>query len=319
MALRPRGKCVLRSRMSRRRTSIRPLRRVRRPIPTSRKPSRFCRTRAPRGRPPSRIVAKLRGKLAAPATYSNIHCVTPARHKRVRRLSSRRHPCVKDLSSLARWRRCGLRGVLAIAIIFLAGCEKKSFSKTELRAVTDEIVSAAQRVAGRKSEITIRPEVQAIPQPARDRRAPADNIYISLADSSQGGALRQRPRGNRAAPQTLHRGILHGRRDSLRFFARWRPHARDSRGHAARRPRPPAISAPAPTESRSSPSSSTTWDTTAPRPMSLLALPFPLTISDSASSAAFRRGRRRGLSPRRPGPAASPHGAGGRKAAARRA
>jgi len=79
---------------------------------------------------------------------------------------------------------------LAVAIIFLAGCEKKSFSKTELRAVTDEVVSAAQRVAGRKSEITIRPEVQ----PSRSG-APAsltaDNIYISLADSSQGGALRQ--------------------------------------------------------------------------------------------------------------------------------
>jgi polysaccharide deacetylase 2 family uncharacterized protein YibQ len=79
---------------------------------------------------------------------------------------------------------------LAIALIFLAGCGKKSPSKTELRAVTDEVVSAAQRVTGRKSEITIRPEIQP-PRPGAPASLAADNIYISLAEPSQAGALRQ--------------------------------------------------------------------------------------------------------------------------------
>jgi len=79
---------------------------------------------------------------------------------------------------------------LIVVVIFLAGCEKKSLSKAELRAVTDEVVSAAQRVAGRKSEITIRPEVQSSPYGAPAQIA-ADNIYISLADPSEAGALKQ--------------------------------------------------------------------------------------------------------------------------------
>ncbi len=80
--------------------------------------------------------------------------------------------------------------ILAIAVIFLAGCGKKSLSKTELRAVTDEVVSAAQRITGRKSEITIRPEAQP-PRPGAPASLAADNIYISLADPSQTTALRQ--------------------------------------------------------------------------------------------------------------------------------
>jgi polysaccharide deacetylase 2 family uncharacterized protein YibQ len=79
---------------------------------------------------------------------------------------------------------------LIAVVLLLTGCEKKSLSKTELRAVTDEVVSAAQRIAGRKSEITIRPEVQP-PRFGAPARLAADNIYISLADPSQAGALRQ--------------------------------------------------------------------------------------------------------------------------------
>jgi polysaccharide deacetylase 2 family uncharacterized protein YibQ len=78
--------------------------------------------------------------------------------------------------------------LIAVIAISLAGCGKKTLSKSELRAVTNEIVGAAQRVAGRKSEITIRPEIQPSRSGAHGQLV-ADNIYISLADSAQVGAL----------------------------------------------------------------------------------------------------------------------------------
>ena len=78
--------------------------------------------------------------------------------------------------------------MIAVIAISLAGCGKKTLSKSELRAVTNEIVGAAQRVAGRKSEITIRPEIQPSRSGAHGQLV-ADNIYISLADAAQVGAL----------------------------------------------------------------------------------------------------------------------------------
>ena len=110
-------------------------------------------------------MADLRGTLAAPPSDSR-----------------------RNLRRLRRTRFFG--SLIALLVICLTGCGKKSLSKTELRAVTDEIVSAAQRVTGRKSEITIRPEVQA-PRPGAPPRLAADNIYVSLTDPSQAAALRQ--------------------------------------------------------------------------------------------------------------------------------
>lgn len=78
--------------------------------------------------------------------------------------------------------------LIAVIAISLAGCGKKTLSKSELRGVTNEIVGAAQRVAGRKSEITIRPEIQPSRSGAHGQLV-ADNIYISLADAAQVGAL----------------------------------------------------------------------------------------------------------------------------------
>lgn len=72
----------------------------------------------------------------------------------------------------------------------IAGCGKKSPSKSEIRAVTAEVVGAAQQVTGRKSEITIRPEVRQSSNGAKSRLV-ADDIYISLRDSSEIGAIRQ--------------------------------------------------------------------------------------------------------------------------------
>jgi uncharacterized protein len=80
--------------------------------------------------------------------------------------------------------------LLALAFVSLAGCAKKSLSKTQIRAVTDEVVAAAERITGRKSEISIRPEIQRSPVGAQGRLA-ADDIYISLREASQTGALKQ--------------------------------------------------------------------------------------------------------------------------------
>ncbi len=77
-----------------------------------------------------------------------------------------------------------------IALLFLAGCSKNNLSRSELRAITGEIVAAAQKINGHKSEIAIRPELQ----PAKHGSASAlaaDNIYISLSDASQTAAFAQ--------------------------------------------------------------------------------------------------------------------------------
>ena len=75
-------------------------------------------------------------------------------------------------------------------LTLLAGCGKKSPSKSEIHSITEEIVSAAQQVAGRKSEITIRPEMGPSEHGSKGRLA-ADDIYISLQTRSQANVLRQ--------------------------------------------------------------------------------------------------------------------------------
>jgi uncharacterized protein len=77
-----------------------------------------------------------------------------------------------------------------IVLLFLAGCGKKTLSKSELRAITGEIASAAQKINGHKSEIAIRPELQPAKHGASTALA-ADNIDISLSDQSQTAALAQ--------------------------------------------------------------------------------------------------------------------------------
>ncbi|MGA7622883.1 MAG: divergent polysaccharide deacetylase family protein [Candidatus Acidiferrales bacterium] len=80
---------------------------------------------------------------------------------------------------------------LAVAAVFLvAGCSQKTISKTELRAVTAEVVDAAQRIDGVNAGITIRPEMQ--PTNSGFASPPsADSISISLTDASQTSALAQ--------------------------------------------------------------------------------------------------------------------------------
>lgn len=72
-------------------------------------------------------------------------------------------------------------------MLFLAGCRGKPLSKSEIHGVTQEIVAAAQGVAGRQSEITIRPEFQA---GAGGKSVFAeDHIYITLGEAAQEAAL----------------------------------------------------------------------------------------------------------------------------------
>ena len=73
--------------------------------------------------------------------------------------------------------------------MLFAGCGKKSPGKSEIRAVTAEVVNAAQQATGRKSEITIRPEVRQSASGAASRLT-ADDIYISLRDPSETTAIR---------------------------------------------------------------------------------------------------------------------------------
>ncbi len=73
-------------------------------------------------------------------------------------------------------------------VLFLSGCGKKKISKAELREVTSEVVAAAQKISGHKSEVTIRPELQPSKNGTPGKLA-ADNVYVSLSDASQAGAI----------------------------------------------------------------------------------------------------------------------------------
>jgi uncharacterized protein len=81
-----------------------------------------------------------------------------------------------------------LAAVVFVAVA-LAGCGKKTVSKTELRAVTSEVTAAAQKIAGKNSRIEVRPEptssIAGIPAGPG-----VDDIYISLSDAGEAGAMK---------------------------------------------------------------------------------------------------------------------------------
>jgi len=87
----------------------------------------------------------------------------------------------------ARWL---FAAVLAAVLIPFLGCGRKSLPRAEIRAITSEVVNAARRVAGRQSEITIRPEVEPSRAIWRGGFA-ADDIYVSLGDPRQTTQLKQ--------------------------------------------------------------------------------------------------------------------------------
>ncbi len=76
------------------------------------------------------------------------------------------------------------------ALLSFESCAKKPPSKSELRAVTGEIVASAQQITGRKSEITIRPEIQPNAGGAPEQ-AVVDSIEVSVSDPVQTRAFEQ--------------------------------------------------------------------------------------------------------------------------------
>jgi uncharacterized protein len=80
--------------------------------------------------------------------------------------------------------------LVALVFVYLSGCGEKSLGKAELREITSEIVSAAQKATQHKSEIAIRPEVQPGGVTGAGRFA-GDDIYVTLGDPSQANALAQ--------------------------------------------------------------------------------------------------------------------------------
>jgi len=188
-----------------------------------------------------------------------------------------------------------LAGLAVLVFFSLAGCGKRPLTKTELRAVTAEVVAAAEKVTQRKSEITIRPEHE----PNRSAAAgqlPADNIYVSLTDPVQTSAL------TRALDQIAHRHKLDVVETSsggvLRFdyaFNRTRTHTIHVVTPLATRSRPPAKQGAA-NARLAIIVDDFGYDRAAAD--TLLALPFPLTIaviphlplSAEVAEEAFRRG-----------------------------
>jgi hypothetical protein len=78
---------------------------------------------------------------------------------------------------------------LAVAIVSLTGCHKNAPSKSETRAVTEEVVSAAERAAGHKLQIEIHPEEQILQTGLSTKRHESDSIYLALENPRQADAL----------------------------------------------------------------------------------------------------------------------------------
>ena len=68
--------------------------------------------------------------------------------------------------------------VIAFALLLLAGCERSSVKKSQLRGVTNEIVAAAQRISGRPADVTV-------------HRGAADTVFVSFANPTQALALQR--------------------------------------------------------------------------------------------------------------------------------
>jgi polysaccharide deacetylase 2 family uncharacterized protein YibQ len=77
------------------------------------------------------------------------------------------------------------------ALFFLGACgNKKPLAKSELRSITSEITAAAEKAAGPKSPVTIRPEIQQPFTGDMGGGVAADHIYVSVGSASQAVALK---------------------------------------------------------------------------------------------------------------------------------
>ena len=80
-----------------------------------------------------------------------------------------------------------LATLLVISIV-VAGCAKTSLSKSKQRAITNEIVSAAQKSADAKSEVTFSSGVTSF-QDVLHGESAVDNVYVTVSDSAKAMAL----------------------------------------------------------------------------------------------------------------------------------
>ena len=184
------------------------------------------------------------------------------------------------------------------AVFFFAGCSnKKPLSKSEIRSVTAEIVAAAQKANGRKSEITIRPETSQSFTGDMGQLA-ADHIYVSLADPAQATGLKA------ALAAIAHRHHLALSEVSSSGVERFDLSFDGHRTHAVHVVTPLVAMQRAPSPRRGSAAAPRLaiilddlgYDRAAAD--SLLALPFPLTVSvlphlplsAEVAEEAFRRG-----------------------------
>jgi uncharacterized protein len=190
-------------------------------------------------------------------------------------------------------------GAALVLSIALTGCHKSAPSKSEIRAVTEEIIAAADSAAGHKLQIEIHPEEEAFQTGLTTTRHESDSIYLALENPRQADAL------DRSLAEIARRHKLSVDESPAGSMLRVTFSRGDVRTHSihiilalAARPRPSAAPAPG---AKDAPRLAIIIDDMghdrAPAE-ELLALPVPLTISvlphqpfsAEVAEEAFRRG-----------------------------
>ena len=172
--------------------------------------------------------------------------------------------------------RTALLAILVVLLGSLAGCAKRSLSTREIRGVTAEVVAAAERVTGHRSQIAIRPEFE----PSwfgGQRRLVADNIDVPAESPAEVSALAQ------AFAQIARRHRLSFSESSSPGTMRFNFAFRGDRTHSIFVTTPAGAVSRAPAENfTGAPRLAIIIDDLGRDPSaaaSVLALPFPLTAS----------------------------------------
>lgn len=104
--------------------------------------------------------------------------------------------------------------VLFLAAFFFAGCQKKPANEAKIRAITHDLVAAAQFSAGPQARISIRPEMGRF---GNGRQSlVADDIFIDLSDAGRRSAV-ERALDRAAARHHLTRQSQAGSTTSTHF------------------------------------------------------------------------------------------------------
>ncbi|MGO9591932.1 MAG: divergent polysaccharide deacetylase family protein [Candidatus Acidiferrales bacterium] len=169
-----------------------------------------------------------------------------------------------------------LLAVLVISLASLAGCAKRSLSTREIRGITAEVVAAAERVTGHRSQIAIRPEFEPSWFGGKGRLV-AHNIDIPVESPAEVSALAQ------ALAQIARRHRLSFSESSSPGTMRFDFAFRGNRTHSIFVSTPAGAASRAPAENFSgAPRLAIVIDDLGRDPSaaaSVLALPFPLTAS----------------------------------------